>query len=69
MLPKVVTDLCYEVRRGLQIRIDSEDWAQFQVQRLIGDVDKPVVLQGIGVPNRGGLERSRILIVMKEVGR
>lgn len=69
MFPKAVTDLCHEVRRGLQIRIDAEDWAQFQVQRLIGDMDKPVVLQGIGVPDRGGLTRSRILIVMKEVGR
>ena len=69
ILPKAVTDLCYEVRRGLQIRIDSEDWAQFQVQRLIGEGHRPVILQGIGVPDRGGLTRSRILIVMKEVGR
>jgi len=68
-LPKAVTDLCHEVRSGLQIRIDAEDWAQFQVRRLIGDGYKPVVLQGIGVPDRGGLSRSRILIVMKEAGR
>lgn len=68
-LPKAVTDLCHEVRKRLQIRIDGEDWTQFQVQRLIGEGHKPVVLQGIGVPDRGGLTRSRILIVMKEVER
>ena len=69
MLAKGVTDLCNEVRRGLQIRIDAEDWAQFQVRHLIGDPHKPLVLQGIGVPHRGGLTRSRIVIVMKEAGR
>lgn len=68
-LPKAVIDLCHEVRRGLQIRIETEYWAQFQVQRLIGEGYKPVVLQGIGLPDRGGLTRSRILIVMKEVER
>lgn len=69
VFPKAVTDLCHEVRRRLQIRIDAEDWAQFQVQRPIGEGDRPVVLQGIGLPDRGGLIRSRILIVMKEAGR
>lgn len=69
MLPKAVTDLCHEVRRGLQIRIDAEDWAQFQVRRLTGDGYRPVALQGIGVPARGGLEQSRILIVMKRIER
>lgn len=69
IFPKAVTDLCDEVRRRLHIRIDAEDWAQFQVQRLIGEGHRPVILQGIGVPDRGGLNRSRILIVMKEADR
>jgi len=69
ILLKGVIDLCLEVRRGLQIRIDAEDWAQFQVRHLIGDPHKPLVLQGIGVPDRGGLTWSRILIVIKEAGR
>ncbi len=69
MLPKAVTDLCHEVRTGLQIRIDAGVWAQFQIQRLIAKGHKPVVLQGIGMPDRAGLTRSRIVIVMKEGGR
>ena len=69
MLPKAVSDLCHEVRRGLQIRIDAGDWAQFHIRRLIGEGYKPVVLRGIGVPDRAGLTQSRIVIVMKEAGR
>jgi len=69
ILLKGVIDLCLEVRRGLQIRIDAGDWAQFHIRRLIGEGYKPVVLRGIGVPDRAGLTQSRIVIVMKEAGR
>ncbi|MGH7204692.1 MAG: hypothetical protein ACREI2_00630 [Nitrospiraceae bacterium] len=69
LFPRVVTDLCDEIRRGLQIRIDAGNCAQFQVRRLSGDAPKAVVLHGIGLPDRGGLQQSRILIVMEETGR
>jgi len=69
IFPKAVTDLCHEVRSRLQVRIDAENWTQFLLQRQIGEGHSPVVLQGIGVPDRGGLQQSRILIVMKETAR
>jgi hypothetical protein len=68
VLPRVVTDLCHKIRRDLQVRIDAGNWGQFQVRRLIGAPQELVVLNGIGLPDRGGWQRSRILIVMKEVG-
>ncbi|TLY17089.1 MAG: hypothetical protein E6K69_02675 [Nitrospirae bacterium] len=68
VLPRVITDLCHKIRRDLQIRIDAGNWGQFQVRRLIGAPQELVVLNGIGLPDRGGWQRSRILIMMKEVG-
>ena len=52
----------YGCKCGMVLEVDHIDGSQ-EVR------DKPVVLQGIGVPDRGGLTRSRILIVMKEAGR
>jgi len=69
VFPRVVTELCDEIKRGLQIRIDAGNCAQFQVRRLSGDAPEAVVLHGIGLPDRGGLQESRILIVMVETGR
>lgn len=69
LLPTVVMDLCDEIRKVLQIRIATEDWAQFTVRRLIGDPPTPLVLHGMGLPHRAGLQRSRILIMMKELNR
>ena len=68
VLPRVVTDLCHKIRRDLQLRIDAGNWGQFQVRRSIGTPQELVVLNGIGLPDRGGWQRSRILIMMKEVG-
>jgi DNA-binding NarL/FixJ family response regulator len=37
--------------------------------RVIGKPDRPVLLSGLGLPDRHGLQQSRILITMEAIGR
>lgn len=69
VLPPAVADLCAEIRKTLQVRTEAKDWEHFRVKRIIGDPKRPVLLRGLGLPDRNGIEQSRILITMEEVGR
>ncbi len=69
VLPPAVAELCAEIMKTLQIRTEAKDWEHFRVKRIIGDPKRPVLLRGVGLPDRSGIQQSRILITMEEVGR
>jgi DNA-binding CsgD family transcriptional regulator len=69
VLPVALTELCGEILKVLQIRTEAKDWEQFEVKRLAGDPARPVLLRGFGLPDPGGIQQSRIVITMEEVGR
>jgi DNA-binding CsgD family transcriptional regulator len=69
VLPPAVAELCSEIMKTLQIRTEAKDWEHFRVKRIIGDPKRPVLLRGVGLPDRSGIQQSRILITMEEVGR
>jgi len=67
VLPTAVTELCAEVITALQVRTDAKDWEQVQIRRLVSTPNPPVLLRAFGLPDRGGVQRARILIMMEEV--
>jgi DNA-binding NarL/FixJ family response regulator len=69
VLPPAVAELCSEIMKTLQVRTEAKDWEHFRVKRIIGDPKRPVLLRGVGLPDRSGIQQSRILITMEEVGR
>jgi DNA-binding CsgD family transcriptional regulator len=69
VLPTQVVELCDEVTKLLQIWTDAKDWEQIRIKRVIGNPDRPILLCGLGIPDRHGLQQSRILITMEEIGR
>jgi DNA-binding CsgD family transcriptional regulator len=69
VLPPAVAELCAEIMKTLQVRTEAKDWEHFRVKRIIGDPKRPVLLRGVGLPDRSGIQQSRILITMEEVGR
>ncbi len=68
-LPTQVVELCDEVAKLLQIWTDAKDWEQIRIKRVIGNPDRPILLCGLGIPDRHGLQQSRILITLEEIGR
>jgi DNA-binding CsgD family transcriptional regulator len=69
VLPPQVAELCDEVAKLLRIWTDAKDWEQIRIKRVIGSPDRPILLCGLGIPDRHGLQQSRILITMEEIGR
>ncbi len=69
VLPPAVAELADEIMKTLHVRTEAKDWEHFRVKRIIGDPKRPVLLRGVGLPDRNGLQQSRILITMEEVGR
>lgn len=69
VLPAALTELCAEILKVLQVRTEAKDWEQFEVKRLAGNPARPILLRGFGLPERGGIQQSRIVITMEEVGR
>lgn len=67
ILPLAVTNLADEIYRLLRIRTESKDWEQFQVRRVWGSPDHPVLLCGFGVVE-ADIAQSRIVIVMQVAG-
>jgi DNA-binding CsgD family transcriptional regulator len=69
VLPTQIVELCEEVAKLLQIWTDAKDWEQIRIKRVIGNPDRPILLCGLGIPDRHGLQQSRILITLEEIGR
>ena len=68
-LPFCIVELCREVSNLLQIWTDARDWEQIRIKRLIGSPNRPILLCGLGLPDRHGTQQSRILITMDGMGR
>ena len=62
VLPAALTELCTEVLKALQVRTEAKDWEQFEVKRIAGNPNQPVLL-------RGGIQYARLVITLEELGR
>lgn len=69
LLPTAVTEICAEIRCLLKAQFGSKDWEQLEVRRLVGEMRRPVLLRGFGLPGSEATQHSRILIVMEVMGR
>ena len=69
VLPTALTELCGEIIKALHVRTEAKDWEQFELKRVSGDPNQPVLLRGFGLPDRGGVEHARLVVTMEELGR
>jgi DNA-binding CsgD family transcriptional regulator len=69
VLPMAVTELCAEVVTALQVRTYVKDWEQVRIMRVVSTPKPPVLLRAFGLPDHGGIQQARILILMEEVAQ
>ena len=65
----MLTELCAEIIKALQVRTEAKDWEQFEVKRIAGNPNQPVLLRGFGLPDRGGIQFARLVVTLEELGR
>ena len=54
VLPTALTELCGEIIKALHVRTEAKDWEQFEIKRVAGNPEQPILLRGFGLPDRGG---------------
>jgi DNA-binding CsgD family transcriptional regulator len=69
VVPSSIAELCGEITKLLQVWTDAKDWEQIRIKRVIGNPDRPILLSGLGLPDRNESHEARILITMEEIGR
>jgi DNA-binding CsgD family transcriptional regulator len=69
VLPTALTELCGEIVKALHVRTEAKDWEQFEIKRVTGNPDQPVLLRGFGLPDRGGVQFARLVVTLEELGR
>ena len=69
VLPRALTELCGEIVKALHVRTEAKDWEQFEIKRVAGNPEQPVLLRGFGLPDRGGVQFARLVITLEELGR
>jgi DNA-binding CsgD family transcriptional regulator len=69
VLPSALTELCTEIMKALQVRTEAKDWEQFEVKRIAGNPNQPILLRGFGLPDRGGIQYARLVVTLEELGR
>jgi hypothetical protein len=50
-MPSILTEFCCDVLAQLQRRIETQDWAQFEMHRICHMVTPSLLLTGFGVPD------------------
>jgi DNA-binding CsgD family transcriptional regulator len=66
VVPTDVNKLCDEILSRLEKHADAKDWEQVHARRTVGDLARPIVLQGFGIPDASGLDHSLIIVLMEE---
>ncbi len=69
VLPAALTELCGEIVKALHVRTEAKDWEQFEIKRVTGNPDQPVLLRGFGLPDRGGVQFARLVVTLEELTR
>ena len=69
VLPSALTELCADIIKALHVRTEAKDWEQFEVKRVAGNPNQPILLRGFGLPDRGGIQQARLVVTLEELGR
>jgi DNA-binding NarL/FixJ family response regulator len=67
ILPPEAMQICDEILQRLRKQFERKDWEQFEVRRMVGSPDQPVLLRGFGLPDDAGASHSRVLIIMERI--
>lgn len=66
-LSRLVSELRVQVQDALDSRREADIWEFFELQRVMVESDRKVLLRGFGLPNRNLRDDSRVVIVLEEV--
>ncbi len=66
VIPSEIISMCSEILGVLLSGSDAKSWEDFQVQKMIGTPQHPILLRGFGLPASEGIQQSHVLILIEE---
>lgn len=66
-LSRLVRELRVQIQDAIDSRGEAEIWELFELQRVMVESDRKVLLRGFGLPNRNLRDPARVVIVLEEV--
>ena len=60
-MPSIITEFCLDVLAQLRLRIEAQDWTQFEIRRICHMVTPSLLLTGFGVPSASDSEIRVVL--------
>ncbi len=69
LLPECLHEICAEIFEILRDRSHAKDWERFEVKRVVGSQQQPILIRGFGVPDLSGREHSRVVLLLEAIGR
>ena len=64
--PRSLDNLLSEVLRLLRAAVLNCDWKHLEAKGLVADADQPLLVQAFAIPDRLGIQRSRIVLTIQE---
>jgi len=64
--PRSVDNLLSEVLRLLRAAVLNCDWKHLEAKGRVADADQPLLVQAFAIPDRLGIQRSRIVLTIQE---
>jgi len=64
--PRSVDSLLSEVLRLLRAAVLNCDWKHLEAKGLVADAAQPLLVQAFAIPDRLGIQRSRIVLTIQE---
>ncbi len=56
LLPKCVHEICSTIFAMHRVRRHAKDWKRFEIRRVLGAPERPILIHGFGVPDRIGAQ-------------
>ncbi len=69
LLPECLHEICAGILESLRDRSHAKDWERFEVKRVVGSQQQPILIRGFGVPDLSGREHSRVVLLLEAIGR
>jgi hypothetical protein len=66
-LSRLVSELRIQIQDILDSRVEANVWELFECKHVMGELERKILLRGIGLPNRNSRDHSRVIIILEEV--
>ncbi len=67
LLPQCLQEICSAIFALHRARSPASDWKRFEIRRVLGAPERPILIRGFGVPDRSGRRHARVVLLLEAI--